>query len=104
MVERLALRGVAGRSATRPTTDEFMNSNQTCPECSSENLRVTFTKSGGPYGPLFLPGLGSFLAPAQFRVVLCGDCGLTRFFAEPTALAKLAKSRAWRGVKQEAHA
>jgi hypothetical protein len=53
---------------------------------------------------MFLPGLGSFLTPAQFRIVLCGDCGLTRFFAEPSALAKLLKSRAWRLIKQEANA
>jgi predicted nucleic-acid-binding Zn-ribbon protein len=79
-----------------------MNSTQTCTDCGSENLRFTVTKSGGPYGPLFLPGLGSFLTPAQFRVVLCSDCGLTRFFAEPSALAKLNKSRAWRRVQQEA--
>jgi hypothetical protein len=50
---------------------------------------------------MFLPGLGSFLTPAQFRVVLCADCGLTRFFAEPGALTKLIKSRAWRRVTQE---
>lgn len=79
-----------------------MNLKQKCPGCGSENLRFTVTKSGGPYGPLFLPGLGSFVAPAQFRVVLCGDCGLTRFFAEATALAKLVKSRAWLRVEQEA--
>ncbi len=81
-----------------------MNSNQNCPECSSENLHFTVTRSGGPYGPMFLPGLGSFLTPAQFRIVLCADCGLTRFFAEPSALTKLVKSRAWRRIPQEAHA
>jgi len=80
-----------------------MNLNQTCPECGSENLHYATTNSGGGYGPMLLPGLGSFLAPAQFRVVLCGDCGLTRFFAERSALAKLVKSRAWRRVHQEAH-
>jgi hypothetical protein len=79
-----------------------MKSNQ-CPDCGGENLRFTFARSGGPYGPLFLPGLGSFLTPAQFRVVLCGDCGLTRFFAEPGALSKLVKSRAWLSAAEEAH-
>ena len=48
-------------------------------------------------------GLGSFLTPAQFRVVLCENCGLTRFFAERSALARLAKSRAWRHLQQETH-
>jgi hypothetical protein len=78
-----------------------MKSDQKCSECGSENLFFTMTRSGGPYGPAFLPGLGSFLTPAQFEVVICGDCGLTRFFAEPSALSKLAKSRAWRRVHQE---
>src|SRR6185369_17570872 len=86
----------------RPKHNELMSPNiQSCPECNSENMHFTVTRSGGPYGPMFLPGLGSFLTPAQFRVVLCGDCGLTRFFAEPAALAKLASSRAWRHIQQE---
>ena len=78
-----------------------MKSDQKCSECSSENLFFTMTRSGGPYGPAFLPGLGSFLTPAQFEVVICADCGLTRFFAESSALSKLPKSRAWRRVHQE---
>lgn len=76
-----------------------MNSNFIqCPDCHRENLHVALVNSGGPYGPNFLPGLGSFLRIAQFKVILCGDCGLTRFYAEPGALAKLPKARAWRPV------
>ena len=39
---------------------------------------------------------GYVLTMAQFKVVVCGDCGLARFFVEPSALAKLPKARAWR--------
>ena len=52
-------------------------------------------KSAGPYGPVLLPGLGGFLNFAQFKVVVCGDCGLTRFYAEPDALAKLPGAKKW---------
>ena len=74
-----------------------MNSNpHQCPECRGESLHTASVNSGGVYGPSFLPGLGSFLTIAQFKVVVCGDCGLTRCYAEPGALAKLPKARAWR--------
>jgi hypothetical protein len=42
--------------------------------------------SGGGYAPNYLPGLGSFFSPPQFTVVVCRDCGLTRFFASPEAV------------------
>ncbi len=76
-----------------------MNLNkQNCPECSGSNLFCTETNSGGGYGPILLPGLGRFLRMAKFRVVVCADCGLTRFYAEPNALAKLPAANAWRRV------
>ncbi len=68
---------------------------RTCPECGSENLRRTAIASGGPYGPSLLPGLGGFFQTPQFQVVLCGDCGLTRFYADSNALAKLSRSGRW---------
>ena len=76
-----------------------MNTNpKPCPECGGPTLYRFATKAGGPYGPCFLPGLGSFLTLARLKVIVCGDCGLTRFFAEPGALAKLPRARAWRRV------
>jgi len=73
-----------------------MSSNKThCPECAGANLYCTETNSGGGYGPILLPGLGGFIRLARFQVVVCADCGLTRFYAEPNARAKLARARAW---------
>ena len=68
---------------------------RTCPECGSANLRRTSTASAGAYGPTLLPGLGGFFQTPQFQVVLCGDCGLTRFFADSNALTKLTGSSRW---------
>lgn len=76
-----------------------MNKNsKPCPDCGGAALYCTSTKSAGPYGPMFLPGLGGLLRFAQFEIVVCADCGLTRFYAEPSARAKLSKARAWSRV------
>ena len=71
---------------------------RTCPECGSGNLRQTATASAGAYGPVLLLGLGGFLHSAQLRVVVCADCGLTRFYADAAALAKLPTSSRWMPV------
>lgn len=49
------------------------------------------------HGPLLLPGLNrSFWRPfAKFQVVVCADCGLTRFYAEASARAKLPTAEGW---------
>ena len=73
-----------------------MNPNKTiCPECRGANLYSTETCAGGGYGPILLPGLGGFMRLARFQVVVCADCGLTRFYAEHNARAKLPRARAW---------
>jgi hypothetical protein len=41
--------------------------------------------SGSGHGPYLLAGLGGFFHFAEFNVVVCADCGLTRLFAEPEA-------------------
>jgi len=51
--------------------------------------------SGGGYAPDYLPGLGRLGRDAKFTVVVCSDCGLTRFFAEPEATARLTNSTKW---------
>jgi predicted nucleic-acid-binding Zn-ribbon protein len=72
-----------------------------CPECESANLHTTEVYSGAHHSAQFLPGLGGYLNPAKFQVVLCGDCGLTRFFAKPQALEKLPRApRLWRKWSQ----
>jgi predicted nucleic-acid-binding Zn-ribbon protein len=68
-----------------------------CPECGRQNLYANTTRSGGGYGPVLLPKLGSFWKFfASFEVVVCADCGLTRFYAEPSARTKLPTTKAWR--------
>lgn len=67
----------------------------TCPECGRPNLHQARVAAAGIHGPSFLPGLGGFLDFAKFRVVVCADCGLTRFYAEPSAREKLTASRHW---------
>ena len=66
-----------------------------CPECGQNNLFVTTTNSGGGYGPMLLPRLSGFFGFAKFDVVVCADCGLTRFFAAQEACARLATTANW---------
>jgi predicted nucleic-acid-binding Zn-ribbon protein len=67
-----------------------------CPNCEGSTLYASQEVSaGGGHAPNYLPGLGGFFSAAEFRLVTCKDCGLTRFFAEPSALAKLAESKKW---------
>lgn len=68
---------------------------KSCPECGGATYGHNSARAGGGYGPYFLPGLGGFLRMASFEVVVCGDCGLTRFYAEPDAIAKLPHAKQW---------
>jgi predicted nucleic-acid-binding Zn-ribbon protein len=70
-----------------------------CPNCRGNTLYESEpVSSGGGHAPNYLPGLGRFVVSARFVVVVCRDCGLTRFFASPAARAKLKESRKWRSV------
>jgi predicted nucleic-acid-binding Zn-ribbon protein len=69
-----------------------------CPNCGGKNLYRTTVESGGARGPNFLPGLGSFWVSGKFDVVVCRDCGLSRFFAGREATEKLAQSKKWKHV------
>ena len=70
-----------------------------CPNCGGNQLYQSDPISaGGGHAPNYLPGLGSFFRAEQFLLVLCRDCGLTRFFARPEALAKLGESAKWHRV------
>ena len=66
-----------------------------CPECAGETLFTTTTSSGGQHGPALLPGLGGFLRYAKFNVVVCRNCGLTRFYTVDDALEKLPEASQW---------
>lgn len=70
-----------------------------CPNCNGNQLfQSDPISAGGGHAPNYLPGLGGFLSVEKFVLVLCRDCGLTRFFARPEALPKLGESKKWRRV------
>ena len=68
-----------------------------CPNCAGPRIYTPAkaVKAAGLYGPELLPGLGGFVRDAQFQVVVCGDCGLTRFFADADSTAKLPNAKGW---------
>ena len=73
-----------------------MRKDSTCPECGHSNLYVSKdVSSGGGYAPNYLPGLGTFFSSAKFTLLVCKDCGLTRFFASQKALDALPGSKEW---------
>jgi predicted nucleic-acid-binding Zn-ribbon protein len=67
-----------------------------CPNCTGTDLYKRRLKSGGGDGPYLLAGLGGFLHFAEFEVVVCADCGLTRFFAEPEARQNVRSNTDWK--------
>jgi DNA-directed RNA polymerase subunit RPC12/RpoP len=70
-----------------------------CPGCGSRTLYESRgVGSGGSHGPNLLPGLGTLFSSAKLTVVVCRDCGLTRFFAQSEARAKLKDSKRWKAV------
>ena len=71
-----------------------------CPNCGGKQLYKSAkgVSGGGGYAPNCLPGLGSVFISAKFDVVICSDCGLIRFFAQPESRAKLARSSKWTRV------
>jgi predicted nucleic-acid-binding Zn-ribbon protein len=70
-----------------------------CPNCSGTRLfRSKEVSAGGGHAPNYLPGLGGMINAEKFVLVLCRDCGLTRFFARSEALQKLTESSKWHQV------
>jgi predicted nucleic-acid-binding Zn-ribbon protein len=68
-----------------------------CPTCGSDELYANrISSAGSRHGIRLLPGLGSFLHYAELNVVLCANCGLTRFFAEPSACEKVKSAPEWK--------
>lgn len=73
-----------------------MMESKKCPECGGGGLyRSENVSASGGDGLNFLPGLGDFFSYPKFHIVLCKDCGLTRFFAAREALSKLSDSKKW---------
>jgi predicted nucleic-acid-binding Zn-ribbon protein len=70
-----------------------------CPNCGGGNLyRSKPVSAGGGHAPNYLPGLGRLFMSERFHLVLCKDCGLTRFFARREATEKVAESEKWERV------
>lgn len=70
-----------------------------CPNCRGNTLFESQpVGSGGGHAPEYLRGLGRWYRSARFVVVVCRDCGLTRFFAEPEARRRLSESKHWKAV------
>jgi predicted nucleic-acid-binding Zn-ribbon protein len=70
-----------------------------CPHCRGNTLfEHGGISSGGGHAPNYLPGLGPWYRSGRFVVVVCRDCGLTRFFASPEARKRLAEAKSWRRV------
>ena len=68
-----------------------------CSNCGGKTLyRGPETSSGGGHAPNYLPRLGGFVRSARFTLVVCRDCGLTRFFASADARSKLKESSKWK--------
>jgi predicted nucleic-acid-binding Zn-ribbon protein len=68
---------------------------KSCPHCAGTELYNRRISSAGD-GIYLLEGLGSFLHHAEFDVVVCAACGLTRFFAEPDARQNLRSNKRWK--------
>ena len=70
-----------------------------CPNCGGRSLfRSKPVSAGGGHAPNYLPGIRRGLLSERFQLVLCGDCGLTRFFASRQASEKVAASDRWERV------
>ena len=71
-----------------------------CSNCGSKRQYQNKKQmsAGGGQGPNYLSGLGTFWKPAMFEVVVCMDCGLTRYFANAEAREKLRTSPKWQPI------
>ena len=72
-----------------------------CPECKSEEVYRYKSPIGsaGAYGPVLLPKLkSSIFSAAEFLPVVCGDCGLVRYYASAESTEILKDSVHWKKI------
>ena len=70
-----------------------------CPNCGGTDLfRGQPISAGGGHAPNYLRGLGPWYKAEKFTLVMCRDCGLTRFFASAEARGRLSQSDKWTRV------
>ena len=67
---------------------------KSCLNCGGTELYVR--RASALHGINVLPELGSFMHHAEVDVVICAQCGLTRYFAEPSAREKVRSNSQWR--------
>jgi hypothetical protein len=72
---------------------------KSCPYCGGTDLYTRRVPSGGAHGPYLLAGLGSFMHYADFDVLVCAGCGLTRLFAEPAVRQNVRSSADWKRLE-----
>ena len=63
-----------------------------CSNCGSTDQRLARTES--VHG--MLPDAGNWLTAVTWDVVVCLECGFTRYFASRDALDRIANSKHWR--------
>ncbi|MBI3879832.1 MAG: hypothetical protein HY301_07175 [Verrucomicrobia bacterium] len=68
-----------------------------CPECEGERLYATETQTWNHTAVLW-PRLGGFWGTTPLLVVVCSDCGLTRFYVGGEGREKMKRSAKWRPV------
>jgi hypothetical protein len=59
-----------------------------CPNCTSDDLRTTTADASNNVGLDLLPGAHGIFNRSTFEVVVCCNCGLTRFFASRQRLRR----------------
>ncbi len=71
------------------------NAQKICPECGSSEQYIRWQPvDPGHIYPLL--GLGGFFRFAKYNLIVCGNCGLMRSYAEEFARANLPKSDGWK--------
>lgn len=72
-----------------------------CPNCGGKNVYLNMKGvQGGGQAANYLPDLGGFMSFARLFPLVCGDCGLVRFFADEKAVAKLPTSSKWAKLEE----
>jgi DNA-directed RNA polymerase subunit RPC12/RpoP len=92
--------GAPQREANEADIERGAMTISACPNCNGKRLFKSkgTVSAGGGHAPNYLPQLGTFLRAGRFYLVICQDCGLTRFFATREACEKLPGSTKWQRV------
>jgi len=70
-----------------------------CPNCASDDLRTTAADASNDFGLDLLPDAHGWFSHGTFNVVVCCNCGLTRFFASQEEIERIRKSAVWEAAR-----